>query len=543
MFVATLSLAVHGQAPGVLRIRAVLTDAAREAVPVPRHVLLVSDNPATGLPKRVVTGLDGTARLQLRPGTYTVESERPVALGGNAYTWTLMVEVVAGGEVTLDLTAANADVEAASAAATSPSSEPADDPSFLLPRWQGSIVGVWSPTSRGSGFLVDQRGLVATGASGVAGESSVEVQLPSGVKVAARILEANPERGVAIVWLDPGVVASVPPIPMPCPPAGAPALAEGQDVFALLSPLQGPTVLASGTVSRVDPHAFLSDVRITDGSAGGPLFAADGRVVGVTSGVEDTDDELRGDARAARLHAACDVFAAAQRALPSAEPPSPVRLPVEPDRPFPAEALAAAASGGAPDLTSYRMSSSEFDVTFLTPVLLHAAQHQPRRTVSRADRDDLRALEGELERERLLSDFGGWSAYVDRRPPVLLVRITPKLVEGFWTKVGRGAAQTQGVSLPPFRHVKAALVRMTTLCGDREITPIHRFRLDSQTGGRDLPEGLYVFGPHDLAPECGTVKLLLFSGKQPDKPDTRPVDPALLQQIQRDFASYPPAAR
>jgi hypothetical protein len=45
-------------------------------------------------------------------------------------------------------------------------------------------------------------------------------------------------------------------------------------------------------------------------------------------------------------------------------------------------------------------------------------------------------------------------------PPVLLVRVTPKLVEGFWTNVARGAAQTQGVAIPPIKRFTSGFSRM-----------------------------------------------------------------------------------
>jgi hypothetical protein len=48
-------------------------------------------------------------------------------------------------------------------------------------------------------------------------------------------------------------------------------------------------------------------------------------------------------------------------------------------------------------------------------------------------------------------------------------------------------------------------------------------------------EGLYVFDPAALGPQCGTVTLVLYSEKEPEKADTRVVDPKLLQQIWRDF--------
>ena len=44
-------------------------------------------------------------------------------------------------------------------------------------------------------------------------------------------------------------------------------------------------------------------------------------------------------------------------------------------------------------------------------------------------------------------------------------------------------------------------------------------------------EGLYVFAHDALGPQCGSVKLVLYSEKAPAKGDTRVVDLKVLQQI------------
>ena len=84
-----------GQTVSVLHIKVSLIDAERKATPVARHVLLVSDNPATAPPRQIVTAMDGTADVKLRPGNYTVESDRPAVLHGKAYQWTQMLDIVA----------------------------------------------------------------------------------------------------------------------------------------------------------------------------------------------------------------------------------------------------------------------------------------------------------------------------------------------------------------------------------------------------------------------------------------------------------------
>ena len=109
--VIVISPEASSQAPSVLHIKIVLADAEQTATPVPRHPLLVSENPASAAPRLIFTGVDGTADVRLRPGNYTVESDRPVAFHGKAYQWRQTVDIVAGRDAVLDLTAANADVE------------------------------------------------------------------------------------------------------------------------------------------------------------------------------------------------------------------------------------------------------------------------------------------------------------------------------------------------------------------------------------------------------------------------------------------------
>jgi hypothetical protein len=136
-------------------------------------------------------------------------------------------------------------------------------------------------------------------------------------------------------------------------------------------------------------------------------------------------------------------------------------------------------------------------------------------------------------------EFSNWSEYVEDTPPVLLVRVTPKMVESFWTKFGRAAASTQGVNLPAFKHIKSGFLRMRAYCGDAEVTPIHPFKLDLRvTETEAIYEGLYVFDPGAFAPSCASVKLVLTSEKEPEKADTKIVDAKVVQQIWQDFAPW-----
>ncbi len=75
--------------------------------------------------------------------------------------------------------------------------------------------------------------------------------------------------------------------------------------------------------------------------------------------------------------------------------------------------------------------------------------------------------------------------------------------------------------------------------GEAEVTPIHRFKLEQRVSESDsIYEGLYVLDPGALGPHCGSVKLVLYSEKEPVKGDNRLVEPRVLQQIWQDFAPH-----
>ena len=531
-FVIVSSAVALGQQPGVLHISVTLTDQAAAPVPVPRAAFLISDNPATSAPRRVVTGSDGTATVRLRPGNYTVESDEPVAFGGKGFEWRQTLDVAAGSDLVLEFTAANADVGPAPDLSASPTAS-VDEAATLLPAWQDSVVAVWTPEARASGFLVDPGGLVLTTQRVVGDRDAAEVQFLPSVKVAARVLAADRSRDAAVLWIDPSAAGGVRPVRLIC--SGAPPAANGQNVIAIGAPLRGPKRASRGKVIQADPHAAVADFDLEPGSAGGPVFDAGGALVGLSSTVDGQDARRRQDARIVTVGDACAVVSAAKKAMQGAQPPAAVRLPVEPQRPFPADALDAVVQRRQGSLNPYEMSSSGFDIAFLTPVLIRGAQQRAiahGHDVPQAGRV-------------VATDFGDWSDYFADVPPVVAVRVTPKLAEGFWTSIARGAAYTQGLALPPIRHFKPGFSRLRAFCGAVEVTPIHPFTLTQRTpDGDGVREGLYVFDPQAFGPHCPSVKLVIFSEKEPDKPDTRAVDPRIIERLWDDFASYrvPPAS-
>ena len=221
-------------------------------------------------------------------------------------------------------------------------------------------------------------------------------------------------------------------------------------------------------------------------------------------------------------------------------PPGAALLPVEPARPYPVDTLEDAVARRAGNLNPYQIASADFDISFLTPVLSYAAQQRSKQW-SQPSAGERRARGGaQMTVGRPPMDFANWSEYVETVPPVLLVRVTPKLVEGFWVKVARGAASDTG-RLASRRS--SASDRASRRCARSAATPRSRpsTRSSSNTASRtakSIYEGLYVFDPGAFTPECASVKLMLYSEKEPDKAITQLVDAKVIQQIWQDFAAY-----
>ncbi len=81
---------------------------------------------------------------------------------------------------------------------------------------------------------------------------------------------------------------------------------------------------------------------------------------------------------------------------------------------------------------------------------------------------------------------------------------------------------------------------MLAYCGDVEVTPIHPFTLEQRVSDTDaIREGLYVFESRRTRTAVqGGLKLVVYSEKDPQKQDSRVVDPQIVERIWQDFGPY-----
>lgn len=135
---SSLGASLIAQASATLRVSVLLIDADLNVKPVPRHALTVKRADGKGDATRLVMGFDGRAEIRLEPGSYILESERPVEFQGHSYRWRYSVTVRPTGITAAELSVDNAIEEAAaprpSAVAPPPPPVSAPPPPAVEPR-------------------------------------------------------------------------------------------------------------------------------------------------------------------------------------------------------------------------------------------------------------------------------------------------------------------------------------------------------------------------------------------------------------------------
>ena len=494
-----------------VKIHAVLVDKDLNQKPVPFLVVKFS-NSAGGPDLEIKTGLDGTAQSSLAAGKYTVSTEKPAELGGKKYSWHIQVELK-GAEQEIDLTNDNAKIEnAAPDAATSGSSAPGDL-TALFDRLKNSIFTVHAEGKDGSGFLVDPAGLVVTNNHVVQSSGYLALQFDKLRKVPAKLLASNPDKDVAVLWINPKAFPEAHVAPL-SPADGSVHIEVGQRVFTIGNPFGREKVLTTGVISKVEKDAITSDITINPGNSGGPLFTLDGQAVGITTA------GLRTLASIVPIAEVRPLLEQARKNMEGAAPPGTNLLPVEPVDHFPADALRPLLQQQKMDTKPYFFAAGEFLVYIYTPVVSYFLRHEEEMNAARksAKRNGGDASQAKAPESAL-------SAAQDYESTIRVV-VRPKFSAFFKVKFKNG------------------FQKMRLFCGGKEIEPVDpgraEFELIDQRGRvTDTTfQGRYTYLPEAISPSCGGMTLEIFSEKDPGTPITKPLDAETIQRVWNDFEPY-----
>ena len=439
-----------------------------------------------------------------KPGSYTVEFDDPIGFGGKGYAWTEARHDHAGRETVLDLTAKNADIGDAPTLPSRTSGAASADSATVLSRWRDSVVEIWTPTAHAAGFVDRCRaGLIATNYRALGTATAVEVEITNGTnryKVPGRVIVSERLNGAAIVWINPSLLGNHEARSIP----GARAANGRRSTTRTPSRRSTRSMLVGqGTERRRgEPRDDSGDFRgLANRAATAPAarcLRKAGELVGISAIDEDAEvtPRERGVGRAARTGVPAIAIRREERCRHNA---------AGGDAP-------AARSGRQGDDASRRQwrrkhnrrrfRQSNFDITLLTSSLA-------RRSRARTDRE---------------SDFGNWTEYVRRAPPVLLVRVSPQFEESMWKMLARGAASTQGMALPPLKSFTsnflqaAAPTAATRKCC--RSTPSSSSTRCPKRPARSAKACMCSIR-HAFDASCGTVRLSMYSEKEPQRADIR----------------------
>ena len=141
----------------------------------------------------------------------------------------------------------------------------------------GVLMG--QPTAQGSGVVVDPRGLILCSAHQVKSCEKALAITRDGTKFELTILETDPETDLAV--LDAGK-------PLPAVTLGTGTVVNGAPLVAITAPEGLSFTTAEGIVSnakrlRSGKPQIQTDLNLSPGSSGGPVFDADGNLLGIVS--------------------------------------------------------------------------------------------------------------------------------------------------------------------------------------------------------------------------------------------------------------------
>jgi S1-C subfamily serine protease len=422
-----------------------------------------------------------------------------------------------------------------------------DDLTAAYKKYRNGVVTVLAEygPAKGTGFIFDTAGLVMTNQHVVRRSEWVAVQLDERTRLRAKVLATDPEKDIAVLWINLDGIKTATPVTLLKP--GEPPAEEGERVFTIGSPLHQSKVMTTGIVSKIEDRAIISDININHGNSGGPLFNSNGVVIGITTFGDFSSQGGPGISGIVRIEEAFPLIEKAKIAMASTSRPSADFLPLEPVDRFPLAALKQGASEEKFKLTPYVFNVGDYSVAVITPILSYrklAPEIAAGKEKNKRNKKNAEAVEGTFEP---LEDLKDWQEYLGEYDPVLYIQASPKLVEGFWSAFGRGMASSHGYAPgPASMHFKTDFYRMRLLCGDKEIQPLMPGKAERVLSINNQVlrvtdatfDGLYEYPADAISADCGKVTLEIYSEKDPNRPKTQVLEAKTVQAVVRDFEPY-----
>ena len=533
-FVCTLAVQAR---PDLVKVhlRVILVDRDLNQKPVPFLTVSLKSGAKS---VDVKTGLDGTVETQLPPGKYVITTPKPAELGGRSFAWSVPMTLT-GSQQNVELTNDNAKSEEISAPASTRSSENSGtgDLTEHFKRLKNTVVTVISESGHGTGFFVDSKGLLLTNQHVVGNSEYLAVQFDREHKIQARLIAADSQKDVALLSVNLAALPNAAPAPIFRVTSGKPPVQEGERVFTIGSPLTLDKIITTGIVSKVEPHTIISDININPGNSGGPLFNGAGQVIGLTT-FGTRGEGGPGVSGIVRIEEALALLE--QNRAKATLPPASL-LPVEPLTPYPVEGLKDALKGEKFDPRPYYLAAGDFNIALSTPPFDYREAEERRLAAERTHKKRNKKSDQAAENSDDSDAPKQWEEDAGAHPAVFGIYVMPQAKEGFGSALGRSFSVNPTAKL----KFKTDFQRMKLFCGSKEVEPIFPGRVPVTVSVRNpgvkmddsTYKGAYLFSPDAVTPECGVVKLAIYSSKS-EEPVIKTLDEKSVQHIWADFDAF-----
>ena len=352
---------------------------------------------------------------------------------------------------------------------------------------QASVVTGWSEIGNGTGFIIDDAGLVLTSKHVVGSSEYIAVQFDRKRKIRAKLLASDPDTDVAVLWINLDALpdANVAPLPE----SDEPAVVEGERVVTIGSPLPERKTFTTGITSKLTKRSIISDINVNRSDSGGPIFNSLGEVVGISTYLHSdvAGSEVYG---ILRIEQTFPLIEQARKMMKRTAEPLARLLPVDPTEPFPLDPTAKDI-----DMRRYSFDVGEFSVFVMTPGV--------RQRLATQD-------------NKAFPELKKWGGYVRADKPVLFLYAAPRSGES-----------------------NSEFYKMRLWCGAREVEPILPAKVARVETANDATiEGIYAYSPKAISADCGTVKLEIVSAGNPPKARLKDLDRKVIALVDGEFSPY-----
>jgi S1-C subfamily serine protease len=510
---------------------------------------------------RVTTSSEGVATVSLSPGYYLIVTDTPLSFQNRSYDWSLPFVIEPGKSVTIDLSSHNAKIRSLSASTPALASTVGRDISRggeMFPTLRDGVVTVQGELEPGTGFIIDDRGLVLTNQHVIDQSNEIRVRFDRYTAVKARVLAVDEQRDLAVLQINMSAFPGSRVLDIASSGVNEKSVIEGERVFTIGSPLHQDKILSSGIVSKIENGAIITDIGFNSGNSGAPLFNSLGRVVGISTfkikdksssvfaGNETTAEES-GLTGIVSIEEASELIAkakvtAATKGLPSAE-----LMPNMPDGSFPIETIKAALQDRNFPLKQYVADVKNYQIKYMTPVYKFYVMEKDR-IESLKNRADRNKEKGVVDGADPFRDLRYWSEFAGELRPVVQILALPETgASGSSMALSVITQGLVGYGTPLSHKYKADFYQMKLMCDGKEITPLIRNKTEIvrelqsyyKEHKRYTYAGVYSYPYEVFAPgRCAKLQTQLFSEEDIETPISSDVSDATRNRIWSDFQDF-----